>query len=514
MAKIIIIGAGIGGLAAANLLAQQGHEIHIYEKNSQLGGRAGQFEKDGFMFDTGPSWYLMPEVFERYFKRLGTSAKKELKLIKLSPAYKVYSGNHQPLTITGNLKTDSKTFEAIEPGAGAALQDYVAKSKITYKLSLKYFLYSNFNSAKVLITKEVLSKSADMLRLATLPIHSYVKKFFKNQQLQQIMEYPTVFLGSSPFAAPALYSLMSALDFDDGVYYPKGTMYQIVESLVKIGAKSGSTYHLNTPVKEIVSAQKRAIGIKLQDGTCIEADYVISNADLHFTETQLVAPEARTYPEKYWANKEASPSALLMYLGVKGSIPEFEHHTLLFTDAWKENFDAIFKHKTFPKPASLYISKTSHSDNTAPKGHENIFVLVPLPANTTVSTAKLEKLADTYLEQIRLTTGVDLKGRTVSRTLFGPNDFSEKYNAWQSTMLGPSHKLTQSAFFRSPNKSKKLNNLFYVGANTVPGIGVPMCLISAELVSERIEQAEKINTQKSAKSAKSTKMTEPTSRHQ
>jgi phytoene desaturase len=514
MAKIIIIGAGIGGLAAANLLASQGHNVHIYEKNDQLGGRAGQFEKDGFTFDTGPSWYLMPEVFERYFKLLGTSAKKELELIKLSPAYKVYSGNHQALTITGNLKTDSKTFESIEPGAGAALKSYVAKSKITYTLSLKYFLYSNFDSAKGLMTKEVLARSTDMLRLATMPIHSYVKKFFKNQQLQQIMEYPTVFLGSSPFAAPALYSLMSALDFDDGVYYPKGTMYQIVESLVKIGTNKNVTYHVHTPVKEILSAQKRAIGIKLQDGTCIEADYVISNADLHFTETQLVAPEAQTYPEKYWTTKQASPSALLMYLGIKGSISEFEHHTLLFTDAWKENFDAIFKHKTLPSPASLYISKTSQSDKTAPKGHENIFILVPLPANTVVSPVKLEKLADTYLEHIRLTTGVDLKERTVSRTLFGPNDFSEKYNAWQSTMLGPSHKLTQSAFFRSPNKSKKLNNLFYVGANTVPGIGVPMCLISAELVTERIAQAEKIKTKKSTPTATPSEPKKSAGRHQ
>jgi phytoene desaturase len=182
-----------------------------------------------------------------------------------------------------------------------------------------------------------------------------------------------------------------------------------------------------------------------------------------------------------------------MYLGIKGKIPEFQHHTLLFTDDWKTNFDAIFKSKTIPKPASLYISKTSQSDTTAPKNNENIFVLVPLPAGIKLTPKQLEKVADEYLAQIHKTTGVDLKSRTLTRILFGPNDFSEKYNAWQSTMLGPSHKLVQSAFFRTPNKSKKVENLYYVGANTVPGIGVPMCLISAELVAKRIKQAKAKN---------------------
>lgn len=486
MAKVLIIGAGIGGLATANLLAKSGFEVHVYEKNDQLGGRAGQFMQDGFTFDTGLSWYLMPGVFERYYSQLGTSAKKELTLKKLSPAYKVYSGDQAPLTITGNLKKDSALFESIEPGAGQALKTYVAQSTETYKLSLKYFLYSNFENKLDLINKEVLSKSKAFITLATSPMHSYVRRFFKNAQLQQVLEYPTVFLGSSPYNAPAIYSLMSSLDFDEGVYYPKGTMYAVVESLVKIGKKYGVTYHLKKPIESIIVDNKKAIGVRTKAGSIVTADYILSNADLHFTETQLLAKEHRSYPQKYWDKKEPSPSALLMYLGVKGKIPEFEHHTLLFTDDWKANFSAIFKHKTIPKPASLYISKTSASDTTAPKGHENIFVLVPLPSGIKINPSQLNELADEFLEQIHKTTGVDLKERTVSRTLFGPNDFDEKYNSWQSSMLGPSHTLTQSAFFRTPNKSKKVQNLYYVGASTVPGVGVPMCLISAELVTQRI----------------------------
>ncbi len=485
MAKILIIGAGIGGLATANLFARDGHEVHVFEKNNQLGGRAGQFVKDGFTFDTGPSWYLMPEVFEHYYQRFNTSAKKELDLIKLTPAYKIYSGS-EPITITGELAQDAKTFDSIEPNSGEKLKWYIGQSTRTYKLALKHFLYSNFDSPRKLVRSEILKNGGAMLTLATTPIHSYVKKYFKNPRLQQVLEYPTVFLGSSPYSAPALYSLMSALDFDEGVYYPKGTMYAVVESLVRIGKGLGVNYHLNSSAASIITEKGKATGISFVDSSIVRGDIVISNADLHFTETKLLKQAEQSYPQSYWDKKEASPSALLMYLGVKGSIPEFEHHTLLFTENWHENFDSIFNKKQIPTPASLYISKTSQSDSTAPKGHENIFVLVPLPSGISLSSPESEKLADAYLEQIEKTTGVDLKSRIVSRTLFGPNDFKDKYNAWESTMLGPSHKLLQSAFFRTPNKSKKVSGLYYVGASTVPGVGVPMCLIGAELAHERI----------------------------
>ena len=485
--RIVIIGAGIGGLATANLLALDGHEVHVYEKNAQLGGRAGQFKKDGFTFDTGPSWYLMPDVFDRYYSLLGTSSKKELDLIRLTPAYKVYSGE-KSLTISGDLEKDAATFEHYEKGAGERLKTYVGQSLTTYQFALKHFLYSNFDSPKPFLKSEILKNGTRMAQLALKPIHSYVRTQFKSAQLQQILEYPTVFLGSSPYNAPALYSLMSALDFHDGVYYPKGTMYAVVESLVRIGTSLGVSYNLNTPVKSIKTNRGNAVGIVLEDDTLIKADIVVSNSDLHFTETQLLKPKDQTYPESYWHKKEASPSALLMYLGVQGKVPEFEQHTLLFTKDWKKNFSKIFKEKSIPSPASLYISKTSASDTTAPKGDENIFVLVPLPAGISLSPTRQEELADTYLAQIKATTGVDLKQRTISRTLFGPNDFSEVYNSWQSSMLGPSHKLSQSAFFRTPNKSKRVKGLYYVGASTTPGIGVPMCLISAELVRDRIQK--------------------------
>lgn len=489
MKKIIIIGGGIGGLATANLLARDGHDVHVYEKEPTLGGRANTFTKDGFTFDTGPSWYLMPDVFERYFSLLGEDVASHLELVKLTPAYKVFFEDTSTVTITGSLDRDSQTFEMIEPGAGVQLRRYVRNSDQTYRLALRHFLYTNFTTLRDLLKWNIIKRAVQLVRLMSTPIHRYVRRYFSSKKLQQILEYPMVFLGTSPFQAPALYSLMSALDFNDGVYYPKGTMYQVTASLVSIGKKLNVTYHPDSEVQRIATSDRRATSIVLTDGTAVDADIVVSNGDLHHTETKLLDAAAQSYPQSYWKRRQASPSAILLYLGVKGSIPEFEHHTLLFTDAWKENFDTIYGGDTLPHPASLYISKTSHSDATAPPGHENIFVLVPVPAGITLSSAELEQAADEYLEQIRAMTGVDLASRTVSRTLFGPDDFKQRYHSWQSSMLGPSHTLGQSAFFRTPNKSKKLSNLYYVGAGTVPGVGVPMCLIGAELVHTRIVAA-------------------------
>lgn len=484
--KVVIIGAGIGGLATANLLAKAGFEVHVYEKEKQAGGRAGILKKKGFTFDTGPSWYLMPEVFEHYYELLGESVHKELDLVKLTPAYKVFFESGDPIIITGNETKDRKTFETIEAGAGAKLADYIDKSNEVYQLSLKHFLYSNFEKVSELLHSDVLKKVTRLPYLLGISIDRYVSGFVKDKRLKQILEYPMVFLGTSPFSAPAMYSLMSALDFREGVFYPKGGMYTIIESLVRIGKTTGVRYHFSQEAKRIISKDGQAVLVEFANQK-VSADIIISNADLHHTETKLLKHTDQTYSASYWKTKQPGPSALLIYLGIEGKIPEFEHHNLLFVDAWKQNFKAIYDTKTIPEKASIYISKTSQSDKSvAPKNTENVFVLVPLPAGINVSDKKVEELASHYLKQIKAMTDVDLADRIIVKELFGPNDFKTKYYSWQSSMLGQSHVLKQSAFFRTPNVSKKMSNLYYVGGNTTPGIGLPMCLISAELVYKRI----------------------------
>ena len=489
MKKVIIIGAGYGGIALANLLAKKGYDVHVYEKNTGPGGRVGSFKDDGFTFDTGPSWYLMPEVFEQYYSLFEKDPQVELELEKLTPGYKVFFEHEQPIVIQGDLEQDSKTFEEIEPGAGKALRTYVEKSSLTYTLALRHFLYSNFSRLSELFRGDIIKHAATMLRLVLQPLDSYVSKHFTDRRLKQLLEYHMVFLGSSPFQAPALYSLMSTLDFKSGVFYPKRGMYSLVESLVTLGKPYGVNYHYKSDVESIIITDGEARGIQLKSGEVVDADLVVSNADLHFTETELVPAEYRSYPERYWQKRQPGPSALLIFMGVRGELPMLAHHTLLFVDSWRENFSAIYETGTLPQPASLYLCNPTKSDpSLAPKGHENLFVLVPLPAGVSMDEDMLESLADEYVEQIGATIGVNGFGeRVVYRACYGPDDFEIDYNSWLGGALGgQSHLLKQSAIFRTPNKSKKVRGLYYVGAGTTPGIGLPMCLISAQLVAKRI----------------------------
>lgn len=488
MKHIVIIGGGIGGLALANLLQKAGHSVSIYEQASQLGGRASQKEVAGFRFDTGPSWYLMPQVFKDYFHLFDIDVTTALDITRLTPAYKVFFESHSPITIQGDLTADAATFDAVEAGSGKALQRYVKEGDEMYRIALRHFLYTDFSRPHQLLKAEIIAGSARLLTLLATPIHQRVSRFVKSQPLQQILEYPMVFLGTSPFKAPAMYSLMSALDFKEGVYYPARGMYSIIELLVATGKSLGVTYHTDANVALITNRGKQATGIVLENGVCVEADIVVSNADLHHTETKLLAPERQSYPQSSWDKKEAGISALLLYVGIRGLLPQLEHHNLYFVDAWKENFEHIYRHKQIPQSASMYVSRTSATDpSTAPDGHENLFVLVPLPTSLHLDETEKAKLANHYIQQFGRAIGESsLTDRVVTMQTFGPDDFRHRFNSWQGSALGMSHLLGQSALFRIPPKSKKLANLYYVGGNTMPGIGLPMCVISAEIVYKKI----------------------------
>lgn len=485
--KVIIIGAGIGGLATANLLAKAGYQVVVYEQLDGPGGRAGILKQDGFTFDTGPSWYLMPEVFEHYFELLGHNISEQLHLRQLKPAYKVFYEDTSSITITSDLDKDAALFEAREPGAGEALKRYVAKSSDIYTTAMQHFLYTNFARTKDMLKPAIVRRAATLLRMSFTPLHQYVKKFVRTQQLQQILEYPMVFLGASPFQAPALYSLMSALDFTEGVYYPDGGLYTIIQRLEAIGKELGVTYHYKSDVAHITTQEGRATGIKLSSGNVVEADIVISNADIHYTEQNLLQKKDRSYSPHYWKKMHAGPSAILVYLGINKKLPQLEHHNLLFVKQWKENFEAIENSNKPPVPASMYVCNPSKSDTSvAPKGCENLFVLIPIPSATKLSTKELEDTAQQYIAQLEQTAGIAIQKHIVTKQIYGPAYFEQLLRSHKASMLGPAHILRQSAFFRTKNYSKKVRDLYFVGGTTTPGIGLPMCLIGAEMVLKRI----------------------------
>ncbi|UDF14686.1 phytoene desaturase [Antiquaquibacter oligotrophicus] len=500
--RIVVIGGGIAGLASAALLAREGHTVTLLEGRPEVGGRAGSWEHDGFRFDTGPSWYLMPEVFDHFYRLLNTTAEEQLELVTLDPGYRVYfEGIDEPLDVSTEVDDNVALFESIEKGAGARLTRYLESARETYELAKKRFLYTTFADLRPLMREDVVSRTGRFLRLLTQPLSSFVGSKFKDRRLRQLLGYPAVFLGSSPYLTPSMYHLMSHLDLQDGVLYPMGGFTRVIESIADLAEGEGVEIVTSASVTSIRVEGGRATGVEYTDAAgkthTLDADLVVSAADLHHTETQLLAPEHRTYPQEYWDARTAGPGALLLYLGVEGSLPELEHHTLLFTREWEKGFEAIFGDSpSVPQPASLYICKPSGVDpDVAPDGFENVFVLVPVPADPAIGVGgvdregdpDLEAMADRVVEQIAEWTGIpNLADRITVRRTAGPGNFEQELNAWKGTALGPAHTLKQSAFFRAGNVSKKVRGLYYAGGSTIPGIGLPMCLISAEILVKRL----------------------------
>lgn len=494
--KIVIIGGGVAGLASACYLSKKGHQVTLLEKNEHTGGRANVFEKDGFRFDMGPSWYLMPDIFEHFYSIMGEKIEDHLTLTKLSPSYRIYfkdemdeHGKTLALDLYSDVEKVKATFERFEKGSGKKLDEYLKYSKYGYEIAKSEFMYKNYNSIFDFLTPRI---AIDGTKLHVFSkMHSYVKKFFKSHILQKIIEYQLVFLGSSPYNTPALYNIMNHIDFNMGVYYPKGGIYEIPKSLEKIARKHGTNIRTNSPVSKILVDEKnsKVKGVELESGEILDADIVVSNADMHHTETHLLPTKYQQYKEAYWDKKVMAPSAFILYLGLNKKIPELLHHTLMFSKDWETNFKQIFDMPEFPTDPSLYICAPSKTDSTvAPEGMENIFILVPIASGLEYTENDLEVYKEKILDSIARELNIEgLKESIVFSRTFCVKDFYAMYNAYKGTALGLAHTLTQTALFRPNNYSKKVKNLYYAGAGTNPGIGVPICLISAELVFKRIE---------------------------
>ncbi len=504
--RAVVVGGGVAGLGTAALLAHDGWSVDLVEQQDAFGGRAGTWEHDGFRFDTGPSWYLMPEVFDHFFRLLGTSADAELDLVRLDPAYRVFFERHdEPLEMTGDRAANLAAFEAVEPGAGAALDRYLDSARGVYDLAVQRFLYGTFASTTALVRADVLRRSPRLARLLTQSLEGFVARRFTDTRLRQVLGYPAVFLGTSPERAPSLYHLMSWLDLDDGVYYPQGGFGTLVDALVRVAERAGVRLHPSTAATAIEvdrgRGRPRVTGVRVRTSAgrqeLLGADLVVGAADLHHVETRLVPEDLRTYDESYWQDRDPGPGAVLACLGVRGELPELAHHSLFFTEDWRANFDAIFETPTrVPDPASAYVCRPSATDpSVAPAGHENLFVLVPVPADPDLGRGGVDGAGDPVIEQtvdaalamVSERAGVpDLAARVVVRRTVGPGDFAADLNAWCGGALGPAHVLRQSAFFRAGNSSRRIDGLVYAGSGTIPGIGLPMCLISAELALKRV----------------------------
>ncbi|WP_396183628.1 phytoene desaturase family protein [Flavobacterium sp.] len=480
---IHIIGSGFSALAAACYLAKAGHEITVFEKNSTIGGRARQLKKEGFTFDIGPTWYWMPDVFERFFADFGKKPSDYYELIKLSPAYQVYFGIIDFVTIADNLPEIINTFESIEKGSGKTLEKFMAEAKNNYDIAIKDLVYNPGVSPLELITLETAKKVGQFFST----ISKEVRKRFKNDKLIQILEFPVLFLGAKPSNTPAFYSFMNFADFGLGTWHPKNGMYSVVLAMETLAKELGVVFQTNASVDKIIVKNKAAIGIQI-NGKKHFCDIVLSGADYHHTET-LLDKKDRVYTESFWENKTFAPSSLLFYIGFDKKIENVEHHTLFFDVSFEKHAEAIYDNPKWPEEPLFYASFPSKTDSSvAPSGREAGIFLIPLAPGIEDTEAIRQKYFEKIITRFEKLTQQNIKNNIIFMESFCVNDFIKDYNSYKGNAYGMANTLMQTAFLRPKLKSKKVEHLYFTGQLTVPGPGVPPSLISGKLVSELIEK--------------------------
>lgn len=484
--KITILGSGFSSLAAASYLAQAGHEVHIYEKNATLGGRARQYKRDGFTFDMGPSWYWMPDVFDRFFADFGKKTSDFYNISKLDPAYRVYFGKHDSIAIGDSLGKIKETFEAIEPGSAQKLQEFIDDAGNNYEVAIKDLVYRPGVSPLELVTPQTIKKIGSFFST----ISRDVRKAFKNPKLIQILEFPVLFLGAKPSDTPSFYSFMNYADFGIGTFHPKNGMHAVIEGMITLAESLGVQMHANSNVESIVNENNTATGITV-NGKTIKADIVLSGADYHHTET-LLPKNLRQYSETYWDKKTFAPSSLLFYVGFDKKLEHVNHHTLFFDTDFDKHAVEIYDKPKWPGAPLFYANFPSISDTAmAPEGKEAGFFLIPLAPGLHDTQELREEYFDRIIYRLEELTGQSVKKNIIFKESFCVKDFVEQYNSYKGNAYGLANTLLQTAFLRPKLKSKKVANLYFTGQLTVPGPGVPPALISGKLVAGLITKNDK-----------------------
>lgn len=481
--NILIIGSGFSALSAACYLAKAGNNVSVYEKNATIGGRARQLKQDGFTFDMGPSWYWMPDVFERFFADFNKKTSDYYDLIKLSPAYRVYYGINDFITIADNLEEIIATFEAIETGSGAVLKEFILGAKSNYDIAIKKLVYRPGVSALELITVETSKKIGQFLS----NISRDVRRKFKNERLIQILEFPVLFLGAKPSDTPSFYNFMNYADFGMGTWHPKTGMFDVVLAMEKLALELGVKFHTDSNVEKINVTNKKATSIVV-NGETVFADAILSGADYQHTES-LLEEKNRVYSKKYWNSRVFAPSSLLFYIGFNKKIKNISHHALFFDVDFKQHASDIYDKPKWPKEPLFYANFPSLTDKTAaPEGMESGFFLIPLAPGIEDTEALREEYFDIIMDRFELLTQQKVKNNIIFKHSFCKNDFISDYNSYKGNAYGMANTLLQTAFLRPKLKSKKIESLYFTGQLTVPGPGVPPALISGKLVAELIEK--------------------------
>ena len=488
--KVIVIGSGFAGLSAATSLAHQGYSVTILEKNSIPGGRARKFETDGFVFDMGPSWYWMPDVFENYFASFGKHPSDYYDLHRLDPSYSIYFGKDDVMNVPAKMEDLYSMFEQYEPGSSANLKRFLKEAQYKYEVGMNEFVQKPSHSIFEFADIRVLRSLFRLQMFQSMSKH--VRSLFKNEQLIQLLEFPVLFLGATPQNTPALYSLMNYADMTMGTWYPMGGMHKIVEGMVALAKEKGVDIQLNQEVKQIYVPNGHATKVITTQGE-YEADVVVGGADYHHIEQTLLQPEHRKYSESYWESRTMAPSSLLFYLGIDKKLKNLHHHNLFFDEDFNQHAVEIYDEPQWPSKPLFYTCVPSITDpSVAPQGKENVFLLIPLAPGLEDTEAHREHYFDVVMSRLEDLTGQEIRKSIVYKRSFAHKDFVSDYHAFKGNAYGLANTLLQTAFLKPKLKSKKVKNLFYTGQLTTPGPGVPPSLISGQVVAHEVSKAFKL----------------------
>jgi len=488
--KVIVIGAGFAGLSAASFMAKAGWQVTVLEKNAIPGGRARQMKAEGFTFDMGPSWYWMPEVFERYFNQFGKKVSDYYILERLDPSYRVY-WQEEPMDIPADYEALKQLFESVEPGSGASLDKFLEEAAYKYEVGINKLVHKPGQTLSEFLDWEVIS---GVFKLDVFnSMKSHVAKHFSHPKLKELMEFPVLFLGALPQKIPALYSLMNYADIKGGTWYPKDGMYSIVKGMHQLATELGVEFRFNEEVQQIDLKGQSAKSVTSKNKTnqqisAFEADVVIGGADYHHIETKLLPAQFRSYTDNYWDSRVMAPSCLIYYVGLNKKIKNILHHSLFFDTSFEVHGNEIYTTKEWPSNPLFYVSATSVSDNTvAPEGHENLFFLIPVATGLTNDTEEIrEQYFNAIIQRMEKHLGEPISQHIVYKKSYAHSDFIADYNAFKGNAYGLANTLMQTSILKPACRSKKVKNLFYTGQLTVPGPGVPPCLISGEVVAKEV----------------------------
>ena len=481
--SIQIIGSGFSSLSAACYLAKSGYKVSIFEKNSKVGGRAGQLKKEGFTFDIGPSWYWMPDVFDRFFNDFGKKTSDYYIIDKLDPAYRIFFED-EVMTIGDSLEKICLEFERIEKGSGVKLKKFIEKAQENYGIAVNKILYKAPGiSPKELVTTETILRIDQFFKT----ISQEVRKRFKNPKLISTLEFPSLFLGAKPSKTPSFFSFMNFADFGLGTWHPRGGMYEIIKGMKSLAIELGVKIHTNHNIDKIVVKNNAAIGLKTK-GSLIKSDIVISGADYHHSET-LLDIKYRQYSETYWNSKVFAPSSLLFYIGLDKKIKNAEHHNLFFDANFETHAEEIYDNPKWPSHPLFYVNIPSKTDpSMAPKNCDALFILMPIAPGLEDTDSLRNHYLENILKRFEEKTEQSIQNNIIFKESFCVKDFKSKYNSYKGNAYGMAMTLLQTAFLRPKLKSKKVKNLYFTGQLTVPGPGVPPSLISGKLTSELIQK--------------------------